>query len=186
MTGHDDRLGVLLELLTELLDALSHEPPPIDIDPLISRVVALEAAVAALSVPHTPAEELTELAEAIEAVVQPPPGKAVAFAVTINAPRGPTMAFQVIDSDTSKVASVTYTDSLGFPTTDAGATVSFASSDEAILSVDAATGAVTPHAPGAAQVQASVTNADASVLNGVPADVEVIAGAAASFTVSVA
>jgi len=181
-----DRWGPILTLLAELIDALANEPAPVDLGPLTARIVALEAAVAALQVPPTPAVLLTQFAEALEAVVQAPPGKPASFTVTINAERNSQMAFQIVDSDTGRVASVTYVDALGFPTTDEGATVSFSSSDDAVLTVDASSGAVTPVAPGNAQVQASVTNSDGSSISGVPADVEVIAGAAASFSVSVA
>lgn len=109
------------------------------------------------------------------------------FTITIpNTERNTSMAFQIVDNDTSKVASVSYTDALGFPTTDDGATVAWVSSNPSVMNVDASTGAVAPVAPGTAQIQATVSNADGSPVTGAPADVEVIAGPAASFVIAVA
>lgn len=109
------------------------------------------------------------------------------FTITIPTERNTsTMAFQIVDSDTTKVASLTFTDALGFPTVDADATAAFATSDAAVITIDATTGAITPVAPGPAQIQATVTNADGSSVTGAPADVEVLAGAAVAFAIGIA
>ena len=164
-TPFDNMLLDLIEILATELQTFT-EVTDQALAGLTSRVTDLEAAVAKIQA----------------GLVKP-----ARYILTIDSPKDPhTMAFQIVDTDTSKVSSVSYVDALGFPTTDAGATVVFASSDATILTVDASSGAITPVAPGSAQVQATVTNTDGTAVTGVPADVQVIAGAAASFTVSVA
>ncbi len=131
-------------------------------------------------------DDLTTRVAALEAVINQP-SPAVSFTVIIpNTERNPNnMSFQIADNDTSKVASVTYTDAVGNPTTDTSATVSFASSDSAVLAVDATSGSISPVGLGTAQVQATVTQSDGTSLSGVPADVEIVPGPATGFTVSV-
>jgi hypothetical protein len=108
---------------------------------------------------------------------------------------------QIADNDTGANVTLTFTDALNFPTSDATATVTFASSDSTVATIGTAVpgtitnaagatipvinGPITPVAPGSFTATATVTNSDGTTVTGQPITIEIIAGPAAGFALSV-